>query len=386
MNWEPGLAPPGIAINAITQPGVTAHEVDLFVESREFPIVEGRFCTFVYRGEADAVSLRHWVYGLATSKDFARIEGTDAWYYVLELPENSRVEYKFEVRRRGRKRLIQDPLNPHVAPDPFGANSVCHSAGYELPAWTRPDSWVRPGHLEERVLASEALGGKRRLTVYLPARYGPNRRHPLLVVHDGGDYLRFADFKTVLDNLIHRQEIPAVVVALSHPENRNTEYVDNEAHARFIVEELVPSMESEFSLVSAPDGRGLLGASLGGIASFSTAARYPDTFGRLLIQSTSFAFTDIGEPRGGPIFDPIIRFVNAYRSDPSPVTEKLFMTCGQYEPLIYENRSMVPLLQSTGMDVRYVEARDGHNWQNWRDRLREGLSWLFPGPMWLVYE
>jgi enterochelin esterase family protein len=38
------------------------------------------------------------------------------------------------------------------------------------------------------------------------------------------------------------------------------------------------------------------------------------------------------------------------------------------------------------MEVRYVEARDGHNWENWRDRLREGLSWLFPGPQWWVYE
>ena len=33
------------------------------------------------------------------------------------------------------------------------------------------------------------------------------------------------------------------------------------------------------------------------------------------------------------------------------------------------------------MEVRFVEARDGHNWENWRDRLREGLSWLFPGPL-----
>jgi enterochelin esterase family protein len=38
------------------------------------------------------------------------------------------------------------------------------------------------------------------------------------------------------------------------------------------------------------------------------------------------------------------------------------------------------------MEVRYVEARDGHNWENWRDRLRVGLSWLFPGPLLLVYE
>ena len=47
---------------------------------------------------------------------------------------------------------------------------------------------------------------------------------------------------------------------------------------------------------------------------------------------------------------------------------------------------MAPVLQSTGMEVRYVEARDGHNWEAWRDRLREGLSWLFPGPLWMIYE
>ena len=70
----------------------------------------------------------------------------------------------------------------------------------------------------------------------------------------------------------------------------------------------------------------------------------------------------------------------------SVVSEKVFMSCGTYESLIYENRSLVPLLQATGMEVRYVEARDGHNWVNWRDRLREGLSWLYPGPLWMVYE
>ena len=386
MNWQPGLAPPGIAIHSVTDGPVTDHEIDRFIEAHEFPIVEGRFCTFVYRGRADAVSLRHWVYGLETAREFTRVPDTNLWYYVLELPPESRVEYKFEIKRRGRRRLIEDPLNPHKAADPFGANSVCHSAGYEVPEWTLPDSWVRQGHLEERTVASAALGGKQRVTVYLPARYGPNRKHPLLVVHDGGDYVRFADLKAVLDNLIHRQEIPPLVVALTHPKDRNAEYVANPDHGRYLVEELLPAMESEFNLVGTPDGRGLMGASLGGIASFSTAARHPGTFGRLLIQSTSFAFTDIGEPRGGPIFEPIARFVNDYRSDPMPVTEKLFVSCGQYEPLIYENRSMVPVLQSTGMEVRYVEARDGHNWQNWRDRLREGLSWLFPGPMWLVYE
>ena len=55
------------------------------------------------------------------------------------------------------------------------------------------------------------------------------------------------------------------------------------------------------------------------------------------------------------------------------------MTCGMYEPLITPNRSMVTMFREAGMEVRYVEARDGHNWENWRDRLRDGLTWLLPG-------
>ena len=52
----------------------------------------------------------------------------------------------------------------------------------------------------------------------------------------------------------------------------------------------------------------------------------------------------------------------------------------------YENRSLVPRLQAQGINVKFEEARDAHNWENWRDRLRNGLSWLFPGPVWMVYE
>ena len=49
-------------------------------------------------------------------------------------------------------------------------------------------------------------------------------------------------------------------------------------------------------------------------------------------------------------------------------------------------RRAYPDIQAAGLDVRYEEAQDGHNWINWRDRLRSGLSWLFPGHLWMMYE
>ncbi|MGI9627964.1 MAG: alpha/beta hydrolase-fold protein, partial [Longimicrobiales bacterium] len=316
MTAGPHLAPPGLAIGALTEGGATPGVVNRFLKEHSFPVVEGQFCTFVYQGDVDAVSLRHWIYGLPTSREFTRIEGTDVWYYVLELPPDSRVEYKFEVRRGNKVWLTEDPLNPHRAADPFGANSVCHTEGYEVPEWTQPDSWVRAGKVVDIVVPSQVFGGRRRASVYLPARYRPNRRHPLLVVHDGRDYVQFAALKTVLDNLIHRQEIPAVVAVLSRPKERFSEYAASPDHARFVTEELVPAVEARFSVSQSPERRCLMGASLGGIASFVTAALYPGDFGRLLIQSTSFAFSDIGEHRRGPVFDPIARFVNDYRAQP----------------------------------------------------------------------
>jgi enterochelin esterase family protein len=365
--------------------------VDRFLGEHAFPIVEGKKAgpssvTFVFRGEADAVRLQHFVYGLETSQPFHRLDGSDLWYLVLELPRESHVQYKLDVERGDDHEWILDPLNPRRAHDPFGANSVVHTEGTERPGWTLPDSEARPGEIRELSLRSDAFAEERRVGVYLPARYRPRRRYPLLVVHDGSDYLRYSELRTVLDNLIHRLEVAPLIVALTDAGERLEEYPDHPGHVRFLADELVPRLERGFPLRAEPAGRGLMGASFGAVASLSAAWRRPGFFGRLLLQSGSFAFTDIGEHRRGATFDPVVKFMNAFRADPGRPSDKVFVSCGTYESLIYENRSLVPLLQETGMEVRYVEARDGHHWENWRDRLREGLSWLFPGPMWMVYE
>ena len=370
----------------LAQGAIDSDKVEKFLNGRECPIVEGPTVTFVYHGAADGIRLRSWIFGLPTSQPFQRVEGSDFWHLEMVLPKMSRVEYKIEKVSGENVEWIMDPLNPRVARDPFGANSVCHGEGYEVPEWTLPDPEARAGTLDELGVPSRLLGGTRRVVLYLPARFRRRRRYRLLVVHDGADYLRYAALQTVLDNLIHRQEIAPLVVALSIPEDRNAEYAADERHAGFLATELVPQLEKRLPLIPRADARGLVGASFGAVAALSAAWRYPDYWGRLLLQSGSFAFSDIGGHRRGPLFDPVAEFVNAFRDSPGRPTNKVYLTCGIYESLIYENRSIVPLLQSTGMELRYVEARDGHNWENWRDRLREGLSWLFPGPLWMVYE
>ncbi len=377
-----------LAINRLRERGpVEPAAVDRFLARHEVPIVEGDRCTFLYRGAADEVHLVHQIFGLPGRIPLRRVSGTGLWYLVLELPDHSRVEYQLEVSAGGHSERVNDPLNPHLAHSPLGSSSVCFARGYEVPEWAQPDPESRPGSLAELTVPSRALRRSAKVTVYLPARFRRAARYPLLVVHDGSDYLRYAAAGTVLDNLIHRLDVAEVVAAFTDPGDRLTEYANSAAHARYLTAELLPRLEAEFPLASSPAARCLMGASFGAVASLATAYRYPDVYGSLLLQSGSFVFTDIGHDHGGgPAFEPVVRFVNRYRAAPRRVADRLFVSCGVYEPLIVRNRSMVPTFESAGMTVRYAEARDGHSWENWRDRLREGLSWIFPGPQKFFYE
>jgi len=374
-------------IAELTEGKRTREAVDSFFHTNSFPLVDGPSTTFVWRGRADHVNLRHWVYGLPSSQALVRVEGTDVWHFTLKLPPTSRVEYKFEVIRNGHGEWVGDPLNPNRAHDPFGSSSVAHGEGYLFPSWAHHDPSAAQGRLDRDLPIDSKVFGKRTYGIYLPARFRRTRRYPLLVVHDGHDYMRYAALGPILDNLMARLEIPDMIVALTSSPNRLGEYANDERHAQFLTDELVPHLDRLFPLRNEPQSRCLMGASFGAVAALSTAMRRPGFYGKLLLQSGSFAFTDIGDGnRRGPLFDPVVTFMNQLRAQPMAMSERVFVSCGMYESLIYENRSLVPVLQSTGMDLRYVEARDGHNWENWRDRLREGLSWLFPGPLLLVYE
>ena len=381
------MSPADIAIHRLRgSPSLSEAEVDGFLAAHSFPIVEGPNCTFVWQGEADAVNLRHFVLGLPSTMPMHRVGGTSLWARTIQLPRGSRLEYKFDVVRGGQHEWTVDPRNPSLARDPFGGNSVCQADGYTTPPWIEPDPEARPGSLRDVTISETPFGEPRTLTVYLPARFRATRRYPVLLVHDGGDYLQFAALKTVLDNLIHSGEVAPLIAVLLHPGERLTEYADDARHVAFVADVVLPWAEATYPTFERPASRCLMGASFGALASLSAAWRRPGVFDRLLLQSGSFAFTDLGEHKRGPAFDPVVDFVNAFREEPGLPSKRAFLSCGTYESLIYENRTMVPFLRGIGTKVRYVEARDGHNWENWRNQLRAGLSWTFPGPLWMVYE
>jgi enterochelin esterase family protein len=377
----------------LRHPHATDKLLQRFVASHTFPILDGNSATFFFwdGNPPDSIHLINWVFGLESRLPMVPVPGTNAFWLQVELPQGARVEYKLELQSRGQRAWIRDPLNPNQAFDPFGSNSVCPMPGYIEPPWAQVQPECRPGSLEHFTLQSTVWGDSRTITVYLPNEHKPTRKYPLLVCHDGSDYLRFAGIKTVLDNLIGRQEVKPLIVAFVDGGNRNAEYGAHPDHPCFIVDELLPALEARYGLQADPEDRGIMGASFGGVASLWTAWSRPGTFGRLLLQSGSFAFTDVGTHGRGPLWDPVVKFVNAFRMDLTrPIRgvadPRVFMSCGVFESLIHYNRTLAPGLVRAGVPVRFIEAQDGHNWICWRDRLRDALTWLFPGHLWMVYE
>ena len=167
--------------------------LEQYADGQQFPLVDGDCATFFYWDgrRADKVFLKHWVFGLSSTVEFQRIPHTDAFYLFLDLPKRARVEYKLEVVRDGNGVWMHDPRNTRRAYDPFGSNSVCHASSYEEPEWVHHDPAARQGRLEAGTVESALFGDTRTYKMYIPAEARAGKRYPLLIVHDGNDFLHF---------------------------------------------------------------------------------------------------------------------------------------------------------------------------------------------------
>src|SRR5262249_10052348 len=144
--------------------------------------------------------------------------------------------------------------------------------------------------------------------VYIPAQYRPQEPACLMVFQDGRapkDYV-----PVVFDNLIARGELPVTVGVFLMPgtlddgsSNRSFEYDTlSDQYARFLLDEILPEVETTVRLRHDPASRAISGLSSGGICAFTVAWERPDAFSKVLSWIGSFA--DI---RGGHNYPSLIR-------------------------------------------------------------------------------
>jgi enterochelin esterase family protein len=256
-----------------------------------------------------------------------------------------------------------------------------------------PDSQEQPdvpkGEITKHSWKSKVFDGTvRDYWVYVPKQYDPNKPACVMVFQDGSGYQdRKGQFRVpvVLDNLIHKKELPVIVGIFINPgtfppekegdkakSNRSVEYDTlSKDYARFLEEEILPEVGKTLNLRKDAAGRGIGGISSGGICAFTVAWERPDLFSKVLSHVGSF--TNI---RGGDVYPGIIR-----KAAKKPI--RVFLQAGEKDldnaagnwPLA--NQQMAAALKFKGYEYEFVMGTEGHNGKHGGAIMPQSLKWLW---------
>ncbi|TWT58562.1 Gluconolactonase precursor [Thalassoglobus neptunius] len=223
--------------------------------------------------------------------------------------------------------------------------------------------------------------------IYVPQQYDPSQEACVFVVQDGLNRAKGWHLLPVLDNLIHKKEIPVQIGIFISPGgvpaandqsqprfNRSFEYDGlGDRYARFLVEEILPEVGKDYSLSDDPNDRAIAGASSGGICAFTVAWERPDQFRRVL--STIGTFVGL---RGGDAYPVMIR-----KHEPKPI--RVFLQDGSTDLNLYggewfvANQAMLSALKFAGYEVNHAWGDGGHNSKHAASIMPEALKWLWEG-------
>ncbi|MDH5295457.1 MAG: hypothetical protein OEW91_17430, partial [Acidimicrobiia bacterium] len=191
-------------------------------------------------GVADAVELQTFMPRFPKGLAFDRV-GHNRWRLDLDLPPEARIEYRLGITSGVETRSILDPLNPKTARNPFGENSVAGGPGYREAAWAAEPA--AGGTMSEVRVASLEYGGRRHHHVYTPSGHDTSSPLPLIAVHDGTDYVRYAGLARCIEHLIRVHALRPCRLLLLDPRVRHVEYVASDRHAAHLVGEVIPHIQ-----------------------------------------------------------------------------------------------------------------------------------------------
>ncbi|NUL82479.1 MAG: hypothetical protein HUU60_07115 [Armatimonadetes bacterium] len=314
-------------------------------EQKRLPI-EKDHALFSYIGAEQAFVAGDWT-GWRPTVALGRLPNSQVSVALIRFASDARLEYKIHVGER----LILDNLNPLKCSNGLGGeNSVLEMPRYRARRYmggasTRP---LTPIHWK---------AGGREIKLYLPAKEAG--RYPLLLFHDGLDYIDKVKADGLLDDLIRRRKIPPCVAAFVPPVDRMSEYWRGmDGYMQAIVEDLMPLLFAKAPI--DPTRCVSVGASLGGLLSLRLTMDYPQVFSRALCQSGAFQVDEKGLEERLKLPLPIkVYFDNGvYESDLTAANDKLAEA----------------ILKRT--NAKRTVASAGHNWTAWADRLPAALEWV----------
>jgi enterochelin esterase family protein len=276
--------------------------------------------------------------------------------------------------------------------------ALCHAEGpddqYVLGPESQRQEGVPQGKVTKHEWQSKVFEGTiREFYLYVPAEEHQKDQADFaaMVFQDGHTYVKDnGDFcvPVVLDNLIHKGELPPIVGVFINPghkgdgvprdpwraNNRSFEYDTlSDQYARFLIEEMLPEAArlTGLALTDDPDRRAICGISSGGICAWTAAWERPDAFRKVLSHVGSF--TNI---RGGHDYHAQIR-----KTPNKPI--RVFLQDGKHD---LDNRhgnwwlanlEMEAALKFKRYDYKFVGGEGGHSGKHGGAILPDSLRWLW---------
>jgi enterochelin esterase family protein len=284
--------------------------------------------------------------------------------YKRSFNPQSRFDYKVVVD--GEWKL--DPMNPHVQHSGFGPNSELRMSAWKPDSITFAREGIPKGSLSEiNVTMSKEMGYKVAWQVYLPPT-GVEPPYRVIYVTDGQQYSDplQGNLPTVLDNLHADGGIEPTMAVFIDPRDPDTgenrrrpELVLHTPFQAFIDKELIPLVDSTYQTINTPEGRAIMGTSLGGLNATYT----------LMVLKHRFAFAGAHSPayRYNDSHEAIFEMARKHDF----TGQRIIMNSGNVFDTEVGAREMVEILRSKNVDYKYYEVPEGHSWGNWRAFMDE---------------
>ncbi|PKR78367.1 hypothetical protein CEY16_01010 [Halalkalibacillus sediminis] len=237
----------------------------------------------------------------------------------------------------------------------------------------------RDGSMIETEIESEYMNETFTIKIYRPENYSPLYKYHLCIMQDGNDYYQLGRIARVSDKLHDEGSIENTIFAGIHYKDRydrwdkyHPDSDKQEDYIKFLRFEVVPLLDKELPSYHVSSCRVLMGDSLGGTVSLMTALKYPNTFGKVIMQSPYVDERVMDMVKESEHLDSMSIYHTIGDEE-----EKVETTNGEIDDFLTPNKELQELLEKKTEDYTFYELEGKHTWKQWQKDLPRAIQTIF---------